>query len=341
MQRQPLFEPDEAISFSSKFAGDLIEFASRHGGDRASLLALLSVPPEYLNREDIRIPARRIAQIWSAAIQQCDDPMIATHMGEQLFTAQQQTNLIMQTSASVQEAFELAVHYSTLIANVMCASISEDDLNFYLEFELTDEWQLEDPAVVRDCLQIALVAAMNSIGQLTGSPQPPASVSFSLSTPSFSSELFQIFNCPIQFNADRNSIGFSKDVQRSKLASEDLGLQSVIRQYADELRHKLKNSSSWTDKVRTKLIENMPRPLTLNEMAQILSVSERSLQRRLKFEQQTYRRIVEDIRLTFVDRYIAQPQRSLDEIAYLSGYCDAPTMTRAYKRKFGRAPRER
>ncbi len=317
----------------------MVAYAARHGADEEALLGLLALSPEFLHREDIRIPARKMAEVWLAAIHQCQDPMIATHMGEQSFSAQQTTNLIMQSSASVQEAFELAVHYSKLIADVMSTSINDDASNFYLEFEIAEEWRLEHPSVVRDCLQIAMLAAMNSIGQLTGSHEPPAVVLFSLSTPRFSNELFEMFNCPIHFSARRNAIGFSKDLQKVRLASKDLGLQAVIRQYADELRRNYENSSSWSDRIRTVLIEQMPKPLPLAEAARRLNVSERSLQRRLKSERKTYRQIGEQVRLTFVERCLSQPSHSLDEVAYLSGYCDAPTMIRAYKRRFGRLPR--
>ena len=336
---QFMSDPVEVISFSAKFASDLVGFASRHGADGAALLALLSLPPEHLHREDVRIPARQMADVWLAAIRQCDDPMIAMHMGKQSFSAQQTTNLIMQSSASVQQALELALNYSSLIANVMKTSISEDDRHFYLVYTVTEEWQLEDPAVVRDCLQVALVAAMNSIGQLTGSPQPPAGVSFTLPAPRFSSELFETFNCPIRFDAERNAIGFDKVVRDLPLASRDLGLQAVIRQYADELLRSFEAKASWSDKIRAHLIERMPKPPTLAEMAQRMSISQRSLQRRLKQEQKTYRQLVEEVRLAFVDRHLDQSGRSLDEVAYLSGYCDAPTMIRAYKRKYARLPR--
>jgi len=333
--------PVETISFSSKFAGDLIRFASRHGADETSLLAFLSVPPDQLGREDIRVPAKKMAAVWLAAINQCNDPMLALRMGQQSFSAQQTTNLIMQSSASVREAFELALKYSSLIANVMTTSLSEDDRHFYLAFEMTDAWRLEDEAVIRDCLHIALCAAMNSIGQLIGAPQPPAILMFAWPAPRYSNELFGIFNCPIRFNADRHAIGFAKDLQRTSLASKDLGLQAVIRQYADDIRRTFENNGSWSDKVRLELAKRMPQPPTIAEMAQQLKLSERSLQRRLKSEQNTYRQIVEEVRLTFVERYLEEPHRSLDEVAYLSGYCDAPTMSRAYKRKFGRAPRMR
>ncbi len=326
-------------NFSAKFAGDLIAYAGRQGADEGALLALLAVPTALLGREDIRVPAAKMAAVWLAAMEQCRDPMIATRMGQQAFSAQQTTNLIMQSSVSVQEAFALAVDYSELISNVMVASMDADDANFYLAFETTAAWGLAPAPVVRDCLQIAMLSAARTIGQLTGTPEPPAVVHFALPAPRFSSALYEMFDCPIHFNAPRHAIGFRKDLREVRLAGKDPGLQAAIRDYADELRRTYANGGGWTDKVRAVMIEAMPKPVGLGDAARRLNVSQRSLQRRLRAEQTTYRRIGEEVRLTFAERYLGQASRSLDEVAYLSGYHDAPTMIRAYKRKFGRAPR--
>ena len=100
-----LIEP----TFSSKFAADLIAYASERGADRSSLTALTRLPRQAMSREDIRIPCSTMALVWAEAIEQTGDPSLAMSLGaSRLFAADRTTALIMETSSTVLESFRLA-----------------------------------------------------------------------------------------------------------------------------------------------------------------------------------------------------------------------------------------
>ena len=82
-----------------------------------------------------------------------------------------------------------------------------------------------------------------------------------------------------------------------------------------------------------------PQPPTLAAFARSQGMGARSVQRLLKAEGQTYRGVVERVRMDLSERYLRGGEHSLDEVAYLIGYNDTSSFARAFKRCKGQPPR--
>jgi AraC-like DNA-binding protein len=67
-------------------------------------------------------------------------------------------------------------------------------------------------------------------------------------------------------------------------------------------------------------------------------MSTRTLQRRLGECDILYARLVDDVRRQLSNRYLADANLSLGEIAYLLGYSESSAFNRAYRRWTGRTP---
>lgn len=328
-------------TFSSKFASDLIAFASKHGADSRVLTELLDVQPMYLNREDIRIPCATIAALWDEAIRQTGDPALGLHMGRAaMYAAHRTTSLIMESSATVLEAFELAVEYSVLIADAMTVVIGDSGDDFFLEFTPRADWLAQPPNVVEDCFNLTIVSTLNAVQRMTGVRHAPSLLTFCYPRPRHVAEYYAIFDCPIVFGASATRLGFPKALARARVATANRGLRAVVAQYADDVRASFQQHASVTQSVLARILDSMsPAPPTLGDVAQALGTSERSLQRRLKDEGQTFRRLVERVRMELAQRYLLGATYSVDEVSYLSGYADTASFVRAFKRVYGVPPR--
>ena len=206
-------EPIISPTFSARVASDIIAFACERGANRAVLMDILSLEQSHLSREDVRIPCATMAQMWRTAIEQTADPLLALHLAEaRSLAANRTTSLIMESSATLLEAFELAAEYSVLIADVMDVEIGQVEDSIYIEFLLTDEWARQTRAVVQDCLNISYLSAAQAVQRLTGTRQPPTLLTFSLPKPPEISEYYRIFDCSMQFDSSFNRIGLFKVV---------------------------------------------------------------------------------------------------------------------------------
>lgn len=79
-------------------------------------------------------------------------------------------------------------------------------------------------------------------------------------------------------------------------------------------------------------------PPNQKQVAEALNVSNRTLQRKLKDEGTSFIDLLQDTRLQLAEKYLSQPQRSIVEIAYLLGFSEPSTFSRAFKRWTGQAP---
>ena len=84
-----------------------------------------------------------------------------------------------------------------------------------------------------------------------------------------------------------------------------------------------------------KLISGEP---TQDEVAELLRMSSRTLQRKLSSRGATYKDILEDTRRELAFAYLRERHHSVTEIAYLLGYSDPSCFTRAFRRWTNQSP---
>lgn len=333
-----------AATFSSRIACDFIEHVRKQGHDVTSLYELLGLPDAYLNREDIRIPARKMSQIWMKMIELTSDEDIGFHMGIEMSAAAalRTTSLIMQSSSTVRDALEQGIKYSELIANVLSMKMGEDADNIFIEFTPKTEWNIEPAIVVKDCLNITFISMLMSVQQMTGQFHSPSLLCFTYPKPENLAEYYRTFNCSIEFEQPSNRIGFPKNLGSTEISTRDQGLLAVLEKYANEIKQSYSHDQHFVSRTQALIIELMdPQPPTLDEVAQSLNLSSRSLQRKIKEEQDcSYRDLVDEVRKKLCARYMEDPQRTVDEIGYLAGYADTTSFIRAYKRWYGSTPRQ-
>jgi AraC-like DNA-binding protein len=98
--------------------------------------------------------------------------------------------------------------------------------------------------------------------------------------------------------------------------------------------------SEITVQVQAKLIQVLPTgKVGEASMARALNLSLRSLQRKLNERGMTFRKVLEDTRRQLAQQYLKDSTLSVSEIAYLLGFAEVSSFSRAFKRWTGHAPR--
>ena len=89
-------------TFSAKIACDLIRYAGEKGASANLLFRHLGLEKRYRNRDDIRVPAEKMASVWMLAHKLTSDPFLAFHMGVDFSHSARHTHLmIMQSSVGI------------------------------------------------------------------------------------------------------------------------------------------------------------------------------------------------------------------------------------------------
>lgn len=77
---------------------------------------------------------------------------------------------------------------------------------------------------------------------------------------------------------------------------------------------------------------------SLEEVAKEMQLNPRTLQRRLEAEDQSFRQILDEVRLVRAQNYLRDPKLSLAEIAFLLGYAEQSAFQYAFKQWTGQTP---
>jgi len=75
-------------------------------------------------------------------------------------------------------------------------------------------------------------------------------------------------------------------------------------------------------------------------VARYLGVNRRTLHRRLTEERTTFSALLDDVRAEAAQRYLADADRPIGELASMLGLSDASALSRWFSGRFGRSPRQ-
>jgi AraC-like DNA-binding protein len=132
--------------------------------------------------------------------------------------------------------------------------------------------------------------------------------------------------------ATKNVLAFSlKDMKEPFLTANN----TMWNYLEPELKKRIKEmeiDETFAAKVRSKLIELIPcGECTVDDVANELAVSSRTLQRKLLSEQTTFIKQLNHTRELMARNYLKNQTMSNDEIAFLIGYSDANAFSRAFR----------
>ena len=164
---------------------------------------------------------------------------------------------------------------------------------------------------------------------MTG-PPPPHYVTLAESLP-----------VPVRYNAPACRVVASAASldQKSRLA--DSSIAALAREQCEaEFQKFFATPESLLMDVRQRLIEHEEGTLSLEQMADRLHMSSRTLKRRLQDEGANYREIVEAVLRERATRLLMETDLPVSEIAFRTGYNDVSNFTRAFKRWTGKTPRD-
>ena len=114
----------------------------------------------------------------------------------------------------------------------------------------------------------------------------------------------------------------------------------LCKNFLEQMANNVKKNTTLTSKLRFTVRENLPRIMSIQEAADKLNCSERTLRRNLKLENTTYNEILLNVREEMAKNYLATTVMSAGEIAYALGYSDAGSLRRAFKSRTGKTMSE-
>lgn len=148
----------------------------------------------------------------------------------------------------------------------------------------------------------------------------------------------QAFGCRVAFGASSFRMVFDEKDMSLPIPTADPAMAALCERMSNQTAQE--QTGHFTAKVRQVLSKNLAKGDPRREhVAEVLCLSERTLQRRLSEEGTNFAELVDKLRQELAERLLAQGHLSTTEIAFELGFSDPSNFYRACKRWFGHSPR--
>ncbi|HYP99884.1 MAG TPA: AraC family transcriptional regulator [Polyangiaceae bacterium] len=327
------------VEVAASIGAMILAAARRLGADSAALAAHAEFDSSLASDPDARIPLRVETALWDEAARLTNDPAFGLHAAEGLRPGVFDViDYAIRTAPTLRASLERLARYNRLVHDAAVFSVSQVGELLCVEHSLQGLKQSAHAA------EFTLASLVVVGGQINGSPIGPSSVAFRHAPQATQSEYVRLFAAVPSFFARENSLTFPLELLERPLPTTDPLLSRVIERHAEALLEQRPAPAETTvARVRRLLCETLGKEeaaVTLAGLARRLRMSERSLQRRLSDEGQTFDGLLDELRHELSIRYLADKKIAIAEVAFLLGYSEPSAFHRAFKRWTGKTPNQ-
>lgn len=304
------------------------------GVDADAVMADIGLDPALLEGGYSRYSQAQVSQLWRRAIDLTGDPNFGFKVAAEVRPATfHVVGYSMSCSATLAQALHRFAFYCRLISDSTTATLTEVNNQVVLEFH----FDTGGAPPIYQTVDTVLASVLSYMRWIANEDVAPVMVQLPHQPASGITAHRQFYGCPVEFGSPRTCMIFAKKDLDRKILSSDEELASVLDSTASRYLDQ-RMAGRFAVRVRDLMIAQLPHEVPSKaRTAKMLSMTERTLLRRLKEEGTTFADVLRQLREERAFQYLQQGVR-LSEVAYLLGFSDNGTFSRAFKQWTGRRP---
>jgi len=297
------------------------------GVSASAVLRRAGLPQDLINQPRALLKTEELFALWRAIGEVSTNSSIGLQLGTE--TKTERFHPISLAALST-ENFGVAVRQMARYKQLTCPEEIQqktdgDEWNIQFRWLLANE---VEPHVLIECC-FAWVLSVGRHG--TGTRLSPLRVEL-VQPRAHVKTIERHFGCPVICGAPRNALVFrASDAERPFVTRNAELLGMLAPQFEEELKQE-NGEENFVERVRIAIQQKLTgqRP-TIEDIADALHISSRTLQRRLQDEGFSFQRVLEEARHQLARHYLNNSVLELNEAAYLLGYEDANSFVRAFR----------
>ena len=288
-----------------------------------------------LEDDDERIPFEKYLLLGRMAPGLTGKPEIGLILGWQ---ANLQDNGIVYHLANscdtVKESLAETVRYSDLGNEASVTLLKEE--KYYAEWS---EYYPNRGFLCIPQLEFVFCQKIKILKQAIGKHFKPNYIKFQYPAPDYLNKYNEIFQVPLSFEEERSSIVFKKEYLDLPNLNPQPYTRKILSQHATRLKNDLAKSKQFQDKVIKIIIAQLDSGyITLDTIAEQLNLSSRTVYRKLKAENVSYKDLLIKTKMQLAREYLKNSSLTLNNIAARLAFSEASSFHRAFKNWFGISP---
>jgi AraC-like DNA-binding protein len=317
-----------------RFSGSNFSRLEELGVRASAVLRRAGLSPGSIGQPRVLLSTEELFALWRAIGEVSANPAIGLLLGTENKTERFHP---VGLAALSTENFGSAINQIARYKQLTCPEEilqKKDGVEWSIQFRWLLAEEVEPPVLIECAFAWVLSIARHG----TGTRLSPLRVEF-VQPRSHVKTIERHFGCPVVCGAPRNAIVFrAGDAERSFVTRNAELLGMLAPQFEEELKRE-NSDENFLERVRVAIQQKLTgqRP-TIEDIANALHVSSRTLQRRLQDEGSSFQRVLEDARHQLARYYLNNSFLELNEAAYLLGYEDANSFVRAFRTWEGTPP---
>lgn len=326
---------DLPIHRSINGIGVLTRHASMKGIDIALLVADSGIQLDDLDNPDVLVTPEQEIIVIQNIIKLLPYPGLGLEIGKQYHIGiHGKLGAVATSSATFLDAIESMFQFDMLLLTYFHYNFeAKGNFVHMILKELIDLGDVRQFVCEREFASDCRIAM-----DLVGIPFKLEEVHFAYPKPKHAPSYQDFFQCPIIFSAENHRLVFDKCYLQTPLQMENPLANRIYVNECKALVGELKKQNPISKKIIQKIQHNKDIILSLDQLAYTLSMSPRTLRRRLEKEGTSYKELVSEFQKKRVIKLLETTTLSIEQIAAEIGYSDVPNLYRAFKRWTGKNP---
>ncbi len=327
------------LTVAAGLARGLIDLAVSKGANRQALAGRVGIDLEDLQDQDNRIPFQNYVALMRAGKELSNDPALALYYGETNDMSEiSVVGLIAHACETMIEAFAQLNRYGRLVIE-----FDGGPDRFRLASERGGLWVVDNRRNPNDFFELteSTFARMICGPRRVGVMSVAKAVHVTHAAPPYRAEYERVFGAPVTFESDWNAVQIDETSMAQRIAPQPRYVFGVLSDRADMLLKSLESSKSTRGRVESLLMPVLHTgDASMDIVAGKMALSRQTLFRKLKAEDTTFEKVLDELRHRLALDYLSGRKVSVNETAYLVGFSEPAAFSRAFKRWTGTSPRE-
>ncbi len=306
----------------------IIEQLSEKGIGKGQLLSQLDL--SEVDIESIQfLTARQADQLCSVAIRLYGEDTLGLRVGRELkLLSMGMFGYALMTSSTLGDILKLLLRYNRAILPSMDIEVLRVDRGIQLQSKGNHL-----PAYLSRFYTDALYSSLfENLKVLAPECLAQAKLLINYQQPDNANLHSAIFGHQIVFNAAQSAVIFDQSALLMRIESSNSIAQDVFRRQCDRILANDTHAGLVSERVTRELLSCQSHYPTGSEIAQRLTISKSTLQRRLAREGTKYQQLLDKIRFRLALEYLQSTDLPVSDIAMLLDFDNAANFRRAFKR---------
>jgi AraC-like DNA-binding protein len=270
-----------------------------------------------------------------AALEISDCPWLGPELGRaQTVSTWGVLGYAIMSCASEREAIRLGAQYYQAAPSLMAFSMGTEGDR--LRIQMTPAH--EKPHLLPFCVEENLTGICAVASSYMAQPMEPLEIWVTYPRPAYGDKYQEYLGCRVKYEQSQNIL-WTRTPRDVPLKTSDPISAQLCLKLVEEIVEQQNTTSDLEKEVRRLLLKTPGEMPNMTSAAAELTISPRTLRRRLSELGTTYKQIHEDVRRDLAMDYIMTTHLNIDQIAHLVGYTETTNFRRAFRQWTGHPPR--